>query len=156
MLFKSRLHPIWRGSARPPSAQESKGLSPVRVISGFKRRARRCLLWIEDRAGSIIAVIVAVWLTALGLLLLSSWALAVSIAIPLAAILTILAATASAATAAFKWLRRHREDRTVPPLPGTGSKPVARGPRPGGTTGEQAGHDGQGDGTEESVPGDRR
>jgi hypothetical protein len=81
MLFKSRLHPIWRGSARPPSAQESKGLSPVRVISGFKRRARRCLLWIEDRAGSIIAVIVAVWLTALGLLLLSSWALAVSIAI---------------------------------------------------------------------------
>jgi hypothetical protein len=89
-----------------------------RSIDGVKSWLRRRLFWVEDHPGPVVGALTTLWLFGWGsAVLLLNWALVVSLAIQVAAALTIAVVTVSAALAVFRWLKRRRDRRPADSSP---------------------------------------
>jgi hypothetical protein len=84
------------------------------IISRIASRSKRCVFWVEDHAERVIGTVVALWLLAASGLLLWKWAQVISLAVQLAAVITIVLVTITIASAVLRWLRRRRDNRHLP------------------------------------------
>jgi len=144
MLFRER-------SATVPGEQIRKNLIAARARAKLKSLSRSCGRWAEDHAQPAIAATAAIAILTAGALLLWKWAELISIVVQLAAVLTILAVTLSASSAALNWLKRRRDSR-LPPIGDQDTGLLATTPAPALA---EAGEENHGEASEESRPVER-